>query len=169
MPATSAHRPDRRPIYERRRVSPKRSSSASTSSFSDDDDAITPCPPEMQVQEQQQPQQRPRPQPERVTSWRSSMVMHPDSPATSDSDIDSETLWRRMLEIQRTFGCYNSARMDAALENGEGVAPPRTCLDLLNDSIDQLPEESKKQLEEYLEHGEAPTRRKGWRVRLLHR
>lgn len=48
--------------------------------------------------------------------------MRPDSPAATESDIDSETLWRRMLEIQRTFGCYNSARMDAALESGEGVA-----------------------------------------------
>ncbi|KAK0724632.1 hypothetical protein B0H67DRAFT_449079, partial [Lasiosphaeris hirsuta] len=65
--------------------------------------------------------------------------------------VDAETLWKRMLAIQRMFGCYNSARMRAALDTGaEGFIPSRTCLDLLNDSIDQLPEESRRQLEEFL-------------------
>lgn len=29
--------------------------------------------------------------------------------------MDDWQLWQRMLEIQRTFHCYNSARMSAAL------------------------------------------------------
>lgn len=29
--------------------------------------------------------------------------------------MDDSQLWERMLEIQRTFHCYNSARMSAAL------------------------------------------------------
>lgn len=30
-------------------------------------------------------------------------------------DMDDSQLWQRMLDIQRTFHCYNSARMSAAL------------------------------------------------------
>ncbi len=32
--------------------------------------------------------------------------------------LDAELLWHRMLTAQRMFGCYNSARMTAALEMG---------------------------------------------------
>lgn len=32
---------------------------------------------------------------------------------------DPERLWRRMLELQQAYGCYNSARMSAALESGD--------------------------------------------------
>jgi hypothetical protein len=32
--------------------------------------------------------------------------------------VDPSRLWQKMLAIQRVFGCYNSARMRAALEMG---------------------------------------------------
>ncbi|KAK3689116.1 hypothetical protein B0T22DRAFT_480338 [Podospora appendiculata] len=120
----------------------------------------------------------------RRNSWRNSqtiMPMHPD-PAMdngdaaaagrieSDIDVDAETLWHRMLAIQKMFGCYNSARMRAALDTGaeSGFIPSRTCLDLLNDSIDQLPEEAKRKLEDFLGHGdERPILGRSWRHRLL--
>lgn len=77
--------------------------------------------------------------------------------------MDDERLWRRMLAIQRTFHCYNSARMSAALtelEMGQDVGqfvPSRTCLDLLNDSISELPEEFRHQIDSWL-HGNAAKR-----------
>lgn len=178
----------------------RRGSSAhsSTSSFSDDDDAITPCPLEA-TSSKQQPQQQSQPPPthqrrpqngvHRTNSWRDSIHGTPHhlegletaGPSEGNTvDVDAETLWCRMLAIQRVFGCYNSARMRAALEmdgdnsNSSGFIPSRTCLDLLNDSIDQLPEESKRQLEEFLETGETTrtsrsAKRRSWRQRLLHR
>ncbi|KAK4214960.1 hypothetical protein QBC37DRAFT_140733 [Rhypophila decipiens] len=182
----------------------RRGSSAysSTSSLSDDQDAITPCPLEVTGSTQQhhpqsaqapQPQQRRRPQEgmHRKASWRDSiqggaphhlegLERRPEddygtSEACYGSQVDEETLWRRMLAIQRVFGCYNSARMRAALEMGgdsSGFIPSRTCLDLLNDSIDQLPEESKRRLEEFLETGDTSlchpaAKRKSWRQRLM--
>ncbi|KAK0649583.1 hypothetical protein B0T16DRAFT_456985 [Cercophora newfieldiana] len=175
-----------RPIFDRRSSTSRGSTSASsTSSFSDDEDAITPCPPQSFPQQEQQHEEEQRQQPRpkshrpnaerpRPQSWRSSQVMpahDDDSPhAEIEAEVDSVTLWRRMLVIQRMFGCYNSARMRAALDLGveDKFVPSRTCLDLLNDSIDQLPEESRRQLEQFLEHGESAGReaRKSWRQRL---
>ncbi|KAH8890285.1 hypothetical protein GQ53DRAFT_601388, partial [Thozetella sp. PMI_491] len=68
-------------------------------------------------------------------------------------NTDAATLWRRMLTVQKLFGCYNSARMQAALELGadSGFVPSKTCLDLMNDSLSQLPDEERKQVEDYLE------------------
>jgi hypothetical protein len=127
----------RRPIYERRSSTSRGSTSASsTSSFSDDDDAITPCPPQSfpeehrDHQQDRTPRQQPRspashrPNAERRQSWRSSQVMsaepHPGSldGYVAEVEVDSVTLWKRMLVIQRIFGCYNSARMSAALDTG---------------------------------------------------
>jgi len=41
-----------------------------------------------------------------------------DSGENGVFEVDATTLWRRMLVIQRIFGCYNSARMRAALDLG---------------------------------------------------
>jgi hypothetical protein len=91
---------------------------STSSSSSDDDDMITPCPLEKQEptvqheevahRQQQQPQQRPQPQKqsERPKSWLE----------TEAATEDPVTLWKSMLAIQRAFGCYNSARMRAAVE-----------------------------------------------------
>lgn len=54
----------------------------------------------------------------------SSQTWHFDP--TDGEDMDDAKLWRRMLDIQREFHCYNSARMAAALlelEMGVDVSP----------------------------------------------
>ncbi|KAI0803655.1 hypothetical protein GGR55DRAFT_682328 [Xylaria sp. FL0064] len=55
---------------------------------------------------------------------------------------DPERLWMRMLALQQKFGCYNSARMSAALSSGDvGILrPSKACLDLLNEHMAALPE-----------------------------
>lgn len=95
-------------------------------SFSDDEDAITPCsspPPEPQnAVSHQQPAQSSI----GFTTKRSHSSSVASSPKTSTSqswhfdptdgeEMDDCQLWQRMLDIQRTFHCYNSARMSAAL------------------------------------------------------
>ncbi|KAK8086060.1 hypothetical protein PG994_001034 [Apiospora phragmitis] len=56
---------------------------------------------------------------------------------------DPERLWRRMLELQQTYGCYNSARMSAALESGDAsLRPSRACLNLLNEHMVLLPDDT---------------------------
>ncbi|RKU44792.1 hypothetical protein DL546_007476 [Coniochaeta pulveracea] len=64
-----------------------------------------------------------------------------------DDGVDPSLLWQNMLAVQRAFGCYNSARMRAAVEMGgdEGLMPSKACLDLLNDSISRLPEDARRQ------------------------
>ncbi|PSR82888.1 hypothetical protein BD289DRAFT_294923 [Coniella lustricola] len=104
-------------------------------SFSDDDDAITPCsspPPEPQELEcsatnrtstslasfrttpmlHQHKSLAPTPS-SRTTMSTSMRTRHFDP--TDGQDMTDSQLWQRMLEIQRTFHCYNSARMSAAL------------------------------------------------------
>ncbi|KAK0625015.1 hypothetical protein B0T17DRAFT_531686 [Bombardia bombarda] len=198
--APTTHQPHRhqRPnnIYSRRGSSAAQSS---TSSLSGDDLAITPCPSEQSISKQHasQKQQQPRTTAQlqqdqqghsvqglrRSNSWRRESedrngdhASHDGADHSNDNGVDPETLWRRMLAIQRIFGCYNSARMRAAIDMGVegGFVPSMTCLDLLNDSIDQLPEESKRQVEEYLAHGGdgimsgGAGTRKSWRWKLLH-
>lgn len=98
-------------------------------SFSDDEDAITPCsspPPEPQ---QQQPLVVEESCSKSKTSPRHSIISADVSSSrkmsssmrtwhldpTGGEDLDDACLWRRMLDIQREFHCYNSARMAAAL------------------------------------------------------
>lgn len=179
-----------------------RRSITAKASFSDDEDAITPCsspPPEPQ----QQPLVVEDSCSSKMKSPRHSIISSADalsaSRKTSSStrtwhldpaageDLNDACLWRRMLDIQREFHCYNSARMAAALlelEMGVDVgryareSPPvpllcktpfadlmcfvpvasRSCLDLLNDSVSDLPEEDKERLVEWLH--ENSTKRK---------
>ncbi|KAI0444025.1 hypothetical protein F4803DRAFT_284932 [Xylaria telfairii] len=58
------------------------------------------------------------------------------------TDGDPERLWMRMLALQKKFGCYNSARMSAALSSGNvsKLRPSKACLDLLNEHMATLPE-----------------------------
>ncbi|KAI0393217.1 hypothetical protein F5Y17DRAFT_316726 [Xylariaceae sp. FL0594] len=58
------------------------------------------------------------------------------------TDGDPDRLWRRMLGLQQRFGCYNSARMSAALSSGNFsvLRPSKACLDLLNENMMALPE-----------------------------
>lgn len=62
-------------------------------------------------------------------------------PKRGESD---EECWSRMLALQREYHCYNSARLEAAveaLENGWGEdavqMPSRLCLDLLNEQLEE--------------------------------
>lgn len=86
------------------------------------------------------------------SSLRSSIEYNTTNMTRDFNEIDTQLLWRRMLAIQRTFGCYNSTRMNIAIEMGESNAsvPSRVCLDLLNDSIDKLPSEIKQRIEDFL-------------------
>ncbi|KAI1823943.1 hypothetical protein F4861DRAFT_297619 [Xylaria intraflava] len=58
------------------------------------------------------------------------------------TDGDPDRLWMRMLALQQKFGCYNSARMSAALSSGNVsiLRPSKACLDLLNEHMAALPE-----------------------------
>ncbi|KAI0185200.1 hypothetical protein EV127DRAFT_210558 [Xylaria flabelliformis] len=58
------------------------------------------------------------------------------------TDGDLDRLWMRMLALQQKFGCYNSARMSAALSSGNvsRLRPSKACLDLLNEHMATLPE-----------------------------
>lgn len=57
---------------------------------------------------------------------------------------DPERLWKRMLALQRTYNCYNSARMSAALSSGNVslLLPSKACLNLLNENMTFLPDEA---------------------------
>jgi len=112
--------------------SPRRSSTSSFSS-TDDDDMIAPCPSEKKEARRihaehlattAAPSQQARPpQTERPKSWRNETSHF--SPLSGDTDdTDPTALWRTMLAIQRAFGCYNSARMRAAIEMGDDQDVP---------------------------------------------
>jgi hypothetical protein len=58
-----------------------------------------------------------------------------------------------MLELQDEYGCYNSTRMEVAVEAGEeglDLMPSRFIIDTLNDSVLDLPEEGWEKLDRYL-------------------
>ncbi|KAI2777611.1 hypothetical protein F4815DRAFT_286701 [Daldinia loculata] len=57
---------------------------------------------------------------------------------------DPERLWERMLALQQVYGCYNSARMSAALSSGDVslLLPSKACLNLLNENMSFLPDET---------------------------
>ncbi|CAG8982133.1 hypothetical protein HYALB_00003225 [Hymenoscyphus albidus] len=58
------------------------------------------------------------------------------SPAETDAQC-----WERMVALQREYRCYNSARLEAAVEardsgrEVEVLVPSRLCLDLMNESL----------------------------------
>jgi hypothetical protein len=145
-----------------------------------EDDMITPCPikestsvncqtislpiiPQSEVKEAMAPASRRQRRQNSISSERSASKVD-----------DVEGLWRCMLELQQRYGCYRSARMQAAVsmyesESGMDLMPSRACLDLLNDSIDDLPEEGWEMLDKYLpgdhdaSHGRNGSRKHGWR------
>ncbi|KAL1851305.1 hypothetical protein Daus18300_012610 [Diaporthe australafricana] len=160
-----SHRQQQRSYGSRRSITAK-------ASFSDDEDAITPCsspPPEpQQLQQQQAPatqQQHQSPRFSIASSRKMSSARTWHLDPTAGEDMDDAHLWRRMLDIQREFHCYNSARMAAALlelEMGVDVgryAPSRSCLDLINDSVSDLPDEDKERLVEWLHENSTKQKR----------
>ena len=190
----------RMPLSKRTRSQRGSPSLNSTSSLSDDEDAITPCPIKQVEEQHAQPKEEQAVAAQRKgdadldnsrrSSWRHSQgFSHLADHDQHGHDLDAELLWHRMLTVQQIYGCYNSARMTAALEMGNdgGIVrkfnpPPlfqsrrfsrakgiadvnalpvasRTCLDLLNDSLNQLPEDERREVEEFLEH-DHPSRKR---------
>jgi hypothetical protein len=91
---------------------------SSTSSLDDDEDAITPCPIEPQSQNSVAAclGSTPSQASEDTDTEHKPQLLQEDHNSSRTTDVEPELLWRRMLTIQRIFGCYNSARMRAALD-----------------------------------------------------
>lgn len=125
------------------------SSSSPTSGYNDDWDAITPCPspepeehpaspynPEVPNDNNQTYQYQGgasadgRPYSRETRTGRASSGCRVSAEqrrraslvlGTGRTEKDAERLWARMLELQQKYGCYNSARMQAALEDGDST------------------------------------------------
>lgn len=101
---------------------PTATAAAANSRSSLSDDEITPC--SSPAPEPQEPLVSSSPQ-HRASPSSSSSSRKTTATTTNTSqwhfdpadgeDMDDSQLWQRMLDIQRTFHCYNSARMSAAL------------------------------------------------------
>ncbi|KAM5370292.1 hypothetical protein ACJZ2D_008588 [Fusarium nematophilum] len=64
---------------------------------------------------------------------------------------ETRDLWLCMLELQLRYGCYNSTRIDMALdaEDGLELMPNRFIIDTLNESVVDLPDEGRELLNRY--------------------
>ncbi|KAI1053754.1 hypothetical protein LB507_007437 [Fusarium sp. FIESC RH6] len=67
---------------------------------------------------------------------------------------ETRELWRCMLELQSRYGCYNSTRIDMAVDAGEDgidlMPANRFIIDTLNESVIDLPDEGRELLNRYL-------------------
>ncbi|KAH6695750.1 hypothetical protein F5X68DRAFT_258287 [Plectosphaerella plurivora] len=81
------------------------------------------------------------------------------------SDADAQSLWQDMLALQQQYNCYRSTRMQVAAGSdlGADMMPSRACIDLLNASLDDLPEEGWNVLEKYWVAGSANRGRRRWK------
>ncbi|KAK7421503.1 hypothetical protein QQX98_002202 [Neonectria punicea] len=88
-----------------------------------------------------------------------SMQRSRQSSTCSDQSCEAMTadetrdLWKCMLELQLRYGCYNSTRIDMALDAGEhgvDLMPNRFIIDTLNESVVHLPDEGRELLNRYL-------------------
>jgi hypothetical protein len=93
---------------------------------------------------------------------------------------ETRDLWRCMLELQLRYGCYNSTRIDMALDAGdEGldlmreffssieccdsmltVIANRFIIDILNESVIDLPDEGREMLNRFLSPSSCATKQK---------
>ncbi|KAK1657809.1 hypothetical protein BDP55DRAFT_638430 [Colletotrichum godetiae] len=87
----------------------------------------------------------------------------------SAEDTNLQELWECMLELQQEYHCYNSTRMEIAAdrEDAMDMMPTKYCMDMLNDSIESLPEEGWKKLSKFLitdlEHAQKSQKWKFWK------
>ncbi|OHE94934.1 hypothetical protein CORC01_09728, partial [Colletotrichum orchidophilum] len=87
----------------------------------------------------------------------------------SAEDTNLQELWECMLELQQQYHCYNSTRMEIAAdrEDAMDMMPTKYCMDMLNDSIESLPEEGWKKLSKFLitdlEHAQKSQKWKFWK------
>ncbi|KAF4977204.1 hypothetical protein FZEAL_6232 [Fusarium zealandicum] len=66
---------------------------------------------------------------------------------------ETRDLWRCMLELQQRYACYNSTRIDMALDAGDDcldLMPNRFIIDTLNESVFDLPDEGRELLDRFL-------------------
>ncbi|PHH84477.1 hypothetical protein CDD83_1890 [Cordyceps sp. RAO-2017] len=64
---------------------------------------------------------------------------------------ETRALWRCMLALQRRYGCYNSTRIDLAVQHDDdGLMPNRFIIDTLNRSVVDLPPDGRRMLDAYL-------------------
>ncbi|QPC69040.1 hypothetical protein HYE67_011271 [Fusarium culmorum] len=78
---------------------------------------------------------------------------------------ETRELWRCMLELQLRYGCYNSTRIDMAVDAGEDgldLMPNRFIIDTLNESVIDLPDEGRELLNRYL-CPSSPNNKKKWK------
>ncbi|KKF95120.1 hypothetical protein CFO_g2538 [Ceratocystis platani] len=69
----------------------------------------------------------------------------------SDSHASDRELWNCMLDLQRRYGCYRSARIEAALATeSEDLMPSRAILVLMNENAAQMPAEAKSRLSRFI-------------------
>ncbi|KAJ4217078.1 hypothetical protein NW759_009026 [Fusarium solani] len=76
---------------------------------------------------------------------------------------ETRDLWRCMLELQLRYGCYNSTRIDMALDAGDeglDLMPNRFIIDILNESVIDLPDEGREMLNRYLSPSSCATKQK---------
>lgn len=104
-------------------------------------------------------------------SRRQSSACSSERSCESLSSQETLDLWRCMLALQERYACYNSRRIDLAMDAGEeaviNLMPNRFIIDTLNDSLIDLPEEGQEMLDRCLRHesnlhDEKP-RRKFWK------
>ncbi|KAM3498275.1 hypothetical protein MY10362_008394 [Beauveria mimosiformis] len=73
-----------------------------------------------------------------------------------DMSVDkTQELWFCMLQLQERYDCYNSTRIDLALDAGDqaiNFMPNRFIMDTLNNSLRDLPDEGWDKLNRCLDH-----------------
>ncbi|KAF7556761.1 hypothetical protein G7046_g6207 [Stylonectria norvegica] len=82
----------------------------------------------------------------------------------SMSADETRELWRCMLELQQRYGCYNSTRIEVALDAGNDgldLMPSRFIIDTLNESVVNLPNEGRELLNRHLAP-ESSVRKSKW-------
>ncbi|KAM0745019.1 hypothetical protein ACQRIT_000403 [Beauveria bassiana] len=85
-----------------------------------------------------------------------------------DMSVDkTQELWFCMLQLQERYDCYNSTRIDLALDAGDqaiNFMPNRFIMDTLNNSLRDLPDEGWDQLNRCLDHQTVTEKPKSKRI-----
>ncbi|RDA96000.1 hypothetical protein CP533_5951 [Ophiocordyceps camponoti-saundersi (nom. inval.)] len=89
------------------------------------------------------------------TSSDSSTVTDESSLRSCEGMTEEErrSVWKCMLALQRRYGCYNSTRIDLAVNAGEeglNLMPNPFIIDTLNHSVTHLPDEGWQMLDRSL-------------------
>ncbi|TWU78439.1 hypothetical protein ED733_008856 [Metarhizium rileyi] len=102
----------------------------------------------------------------RFFTYRRDRASSPSSTSTSSrscegmSTEETRELWRCMLHLQQMYSCYNSTRIDLALNAGDAgidLMPNPFIIDTLNDSLIDLPDEGWDMLDRCLQPASQPS------------